>query len=158
ADTFETGHVDAVLVRIGAALMVRVDPAARAEEVLGGAGVEPVGGECIRARQDLDPADRRRYRHRAAHAAEGAGAATRGVEAVGDLGAKAHGAAVAGAPDLGRIEVHAVSLPFTDGARRWLPEEAQVGERQRATSEASGPRQFDELRRPVPPQLRQYRA
>src|SRR4249920_2490854 len=97
ADAVEAGDVDAVLVGVRATLVVGVDAATRAEEVLRGAGVELVGGERVRAGEDLDPADRRRYRDRAAHAAIGAGAAPRGAKAVAQPGAEPHRAAVAGA-------------------------------------------------------------
>lgn len=69
ADAFQAGDIDAVLVRIGATLVVGVDAAARAEEVLRGSGVEAVAGQGVLALKDFDAARLRGDDDRAAHAA-----------------------------------------------------------------------------------------
>jgi hypothetical protein len=84
ADAFQAGDIDAVLVRIGATLVVGVDAAARAEEVLGRSGVESIARQGLLAAEKLDAACLRRDDDRAAHAATGAIAAQGGVEAVAE--------------------------------------------------------------------------
>lgn len=86
ADPFQAGCIDAVLIRVGASLVVRVDPALRAEIMLCLPGIELIQGEKFAARNDLDVVERRRHRDGAAHPAIRAIAAPCGVEAV----AKAH--------------------------------------------------------------------
>src|ERR1043166_154887 len=95
AYAFEARDVDAVLVLVRAAAMVRVDPAPRAEIMLRRAGVEPVGRQRLFAGLDRHATEIGRHRHRAAHPAIRAGAAARAVQSVGQFHPEAHGAAVA---------------------------------------------------------------
>ena len=54
-DTFEAAEVVAVLRRVGAALVVRVDAAALAEPVPRDADVEPAHAQRVRALRDMQP-------------------------------------------------------------------------------------------------------
>lgn len=85
ADAFETRDIDAVLLRIRAALVMGVDAALRTEEMLGLAGIEPVAGQLVLAPDDMQAAQGRGHRDRAAHSAIGTGASPDGVEAVAEL-------------------------------------------------------------------------
>jgi hypothetical protein len=95
ADAVQAGDVDAVLVRIGPALVVGVDAAARAEEVLGRAGVESIARQGVLALKNFDATHLRGDDDRAAHAAVGAIAAERGLEAVAERRLEANRAAMA---------------------------------------------------------------
>jgi hypothetical protein len=76
---------------LGAAAMVRVDAAPRAEVVLRRAGIEPVTPQRLFAGVECDAADIGRHCHRAAHPAIRTGTAAGGVESVGQFHSKAHG-------------------------------------------------------------------
>ena len=54
-DTLEAAEVVAVLGRVGAALVMRVNAAVHAEPVLRDAGVEPVHAQRVRAPRDMQP-------------------------------------------------------------------------------------------------------
>lgn len=73
ADTFKTGSVYPVFVGVGAALVVRVDPAGFTKEVPGRLGVELIEGEVFLARDDPKPTQRGGHSHRPAHPAERTG-------------------------------------------------------------------------------------
>ena len=51
-NAFQAGDVDAELIRVRAAFVVRVDAADTAEMMLSGARVEPVGGEFVLPARD----------------------------------------------------------------------------------------------------------
>jgi hypothetical protein len=65
----QAGNVHTVLVLIGSALMMRVDPTFGAEEMLRRSSVETVTCKCVLALQELDPAQFCRDRYSAAHSA-----------------------------------------------------------------------------------------
>lgn len=74
--------VDTILVGVRTALVMRVDSAARAKEMLRCAGVEPVTCEHILAAADVDAAKRGGYRYGAAHPAKGTVAPAYRIEPV----------------------------------------------------------------------------
>lgn len=53
-DTLQACDVHPELIRVRSALVVRVDPAAAAEMVLGDAGVETIGGELVLSLGDAE--------------------------------------------------------------------------------------------------------
>src|SRR6185312_15367295 len=75
ANAFETGSVDAVVIRIRAAAMMRVDAALRAEIMLGDARLELIERQRVLACEQGEIGDRHADGDRAAHAAEGTVAA-----------------------------------------------------------------------------------
>src|SRR6516164_9916575 len=95
AHALQARGIDPVLVRVGAAAMVRVDAASRAEVVLRNAGIEPVFAQRLFTGLERNGAGGGRHRHRAAHPAIRAGAAAGGVQTVDQFHSEAHGAAVA---------------------------------------------------------------
>lgn len=103
AQAFQAGGVDAVLLRVRAALVVGIDAAAGAEIMLGAAGVELVAGEGFGPLGDVDILKLGGECHGAAHAAERAVAAPCGTQAIGEFDGKAHSTAMAGGLDGGSI-------------------------------------------------------
>jgi len=91
----QAGDVHTILVLIGSALMMRVDPAFGAEEVLRRSSVETVTCQRVLTLQEPDPTQLCRDRYRAAHPAIGASAAADGIESVSELHFKANRAAMA---------------------------------------------------------------
>jgi hypothetical protein len=91
----QAGNVHSILVWIGSALMVRVDPAFGAEEMLRRSGIEAITCQRILAPKELNSTHVRRGRYRAAHPAIGAGTAANGVEPIGKCRFKANSAAMA---------------------------------------------------------------
>src|SRR5690606_11015008 len=90
----EAGHVHAVRVRIGTALVKRVRPAVRAEVMLRDPGVELVERQQVLARKNLQSLDRRADSDRALHAANRAVAA-RAAQRFRNLGREFNRAAMA---------------------------------------------------------------
>ena len=97
-DALQAGHVVAVLVGCGAALVMGVDAAARAEVVPCRVGVEPVELQDILAADDVQSGQRHRGDDGAPAAAVRAVAAARIDDTVGQVELDHHRAAVAGKP------------------------------------------------------------
>jgi hypothetical protein len=81
--TFDPTHVDPVFVRIGPALMVRINPAGLTEMVLGGARPEGIKRQVIGALHNLKIAYIHSHGSHSAAAAERTIAAACGVQPVG---------------------------------------------------------------------------
>jgi hypothetical protein len=94
---FETGDVDAELVRVRAALVMRVDAADGTEMMLGAHRVEPIGRELVLALRNAEGLGRGGNRHGPAHPTDRTGASPRGSEAFGERDREPDCAAVAGA-------------------------------------------------------------
>ena len=94
-DAIEAADVVGVLGRVGAALVVRVDAAARAEEVPGDLGVELIHAQSVRALDDAQPRQRHRCDDAAAPPAQRAVAAARIDDAIRQVEFQHHRAAVA---------------------------------------------------------------
>jgi hypothetical protein len=85
ADAFQTRNVDTVLMRIRAALVMCVDTALRAKEMLGFAGIETIAGQFVLAPDDAQTVQGGGHGDRATHPAIGAGASPNGVESITEL-------------------------------------------------------------------------
>jgi hypothetical protein len=114
AQPLQAGNVDAILLRIRSPLMMGVDPALRAEIVLGRVRVELIKRQQIFAGQDRDVSKIGRYRNGATHTADRAIATARGIQAVSQTDMKAHRATVACTVDFLDVFVHIRDSP---GAR-----------------------------------------
>jgi|SRR4029079_8165732 len=75
--TFEASDIDAELVRVRAALVVRINAADRAEMMLRGLRVEAISRKPVLALRDPERVGRRGHRHCPAHPADRAGATAR---------------------------------------------------------------------------------
>jgi len=95
-DTLQAAHVEAVLPWIRTTLVVRVDAARAAEEVLRGVGVELVKLELVRTFHDVQTGERYRRDHRSLPTTDGTVAAARIDDALRQLKLELDGAAVAG--------------------------------------------------------------
>src|SRR5689334_6171945 len=82
AHACEARKIDTILIGIGAALVMRVDAAARTKIMFGRASVELVKREMFLTRMNFYPLKRRGHHNRATHPAEGAGATPRRREPV----------------------------------------------------------------------------
>ncbi|MBR0751805.1 hypothetical protein JQ604_06390 [Bradyrhizobium jicamae] len=95
ADPGEASHVDREQVRVRSSLMMGVDSAAGAEEMLRRSAMEPVARQRILTLQEPDPAHFRRDDDGAAHPAVGAVAAEDRIETVAERRFETHRAAMA---------------------------------------------------------------
>jgi hypothetical protein len=91
----EACDIHPIFPLIGSTLVMRVNPATRAEEMLRGTGIESIVCEHVFASQKADPAYLRRNRDGTAHPAIGAGASTDRVESVAECHLEANCAAMA---------------------------------------------------------------
>src|SRR5690606_33084821 len=100
-DALQAANIEAVLLRVGPALMVRVDATMTAEVMLGRTGIELVELEMLRAFQDAKPGKRHRSDNGAFAATDGA-VTTPGVDdSVRQIDLKFHGTAVTRSSMLG---------------------------------------------------------
>jgi hypothetical protein len=115
AHAIEARDIDAILLRIGAPLMVRVDATARAKEMLCLASIEAVTGQHVLASNKAYAADCGRNRNRAAHPTIRTGASTDGVKAVAEFGIESHSAAVTLTTAFVRVLCHHTPMSPQDG-------------------------------------------
>src|SRR5215469_4073777 len=85
--------IDTVLLRIRAALVMRIDAAARTETMPCRVGVELVNGEEFASLSNVDAVQVRRHRNRAAHATVRARTTPRRTQPVSQLYSELHPAA-----------------------------------------------------------------
>jgi hypothetical protein len=119
-DPIEARDIDAILLWVGAALVVGVDAAARAKEVLCLTRIEAVAGQHVLAPNKSYAAHCGRNRDRTAHPAIGTGAATDGVKAVAQFNIEAHRTAVTLTTARIRVSCHHAPPSITVN-RRTLP-------------------------------------
>jgi hypothetical protein len=100
-NALQAPDVEAVLVGVRAALVVRMDSADAAELVLGGVGVEFVALEMLYPLHDTKPGERHRSHHRPFAPADRAVTPPWALDAVGKIKLQLHGAAVARGAVLG---------------------------------------------------------
>jgi len=132
AEAFEAGGIDPELMRVRAPLMVGVNPAGRAEVVLGCPGVELVQRQRILALFEFDVGKIGGNRDRAPHPAIGTGAAACRPQAVGQAHTKAHRAAMTCAAEAIPVSVHAKppdSMSHFSALRPWKQRRRQEHKR-----------------------------
>ena len=92
--TFEARDIDTILIWIGSALVMRIDPAYFAEIVLGGFRVKLVEGQEVLAFQEMDTVQLHRDGDCPPHSTKGTRTPADGVQPVGELTFELHRAAV----------------------------------------------------------------
>src|ERR1700742_477009 len=135
-DAIQASDVHTILVLIGAALMMGVDPALGTEKMLRRSGVETVACQCVLASQYIDPAHIRGDRHRAPHPAIGTGASADGVEPIGKLHFKPNRTAMALPGSRVRVACHVRQTSNQSGPASIL---RTIGSTASSTSALSAP-------------------
>lgn len=102
-DAFEAGGIDAKLMGVRAAFMVRVDAANRAKMMLRGLGIETIGRKIVLASCDPELLGRRGQSYGSAHCADRTGASSSRSKTFGQRDGELDSSAMTGALEGDRI-------------------------------------------------------